>query len=70
VSAKYIPLIRKSLHLACALDIQFLRHEEPGLLVLQGGDLDGRLKTLFDAMRMPSARERNSKRVYRFCSFT
>ena len=53
-SAKYIPLIRKSLHLACALDIQFLRHEEPGLLVLQGGDLDGRLKTLFNAMRMPS----------------
>ena len=41
----YIPLVRKSLHLNCALDILFLRQEDPGELVTQGGDLDGRLKT-------------------------
>ncbi len=31
----------------------FLRQEDPGELVLQGGDLDNRLKTLFDALRIP-----------------
>jgi hypothetical protein len=31
----------------------FLRQEDPGSLVLQGGDLDGRVKTLFDALRVP-----------------
>jgi len=56
-SAAYVPLIRKSLNLACALDILFLRHEDPGSLVLQGGDIDGRIKTLFDAFRMPSEEE-------------
>jgi hypothetical protein len=49
----YIPLVRKSLGLACFLDIMFLRQEDPGELVLQGGDLDGRIKTLFDALRVP-----------------
>ncbi|MDE2099582.1 MAG: hypothetical protein KGL39_20185 [Patescibacteria group bacterium] len=51
----YIPLVRKSLDLTCSLDILFLRQEEPGALILQGGDLDGRIKTLFDALRMPNA---------------
>jgi hypothetical protein len=51
---KFIPLVRNSLYLACALDILFLRHEEPLSLMKQGGDLDGRLKTLFDALRMPN----------------
>jgi hypothetical protein len=49
----YIPLIRKSLDLNCSLEITFLRQEDPGELVLQGGDLDGRIKTLFDALRVP-----------------
>jgi hypothetical protein len=56
-SAAYLPLIRKSLNLACAVDILFLRHEDPGSLILQGGDIDGRIKTLFDALRMPSEDE-------------
>ncbi|HEY5066195.1 MAG TPA: hypothetical protein VIJ04_15405 [Xanthobacteraceae bacterium] len=56
-SAAYLPLVRQSLHLACAVDILFLRHEDPGALVLQGGDIDGRIKTLFDALRMPSEAE-------------
>jgi hypothetical protein len=53
----YIPLVRKSLDLSCNLAIQFLRKEEPGSLVLQGGDLDNRIKTLFDALRKPSLQE-------------
>lgn len=50
----FVPLIRNSLYLACAIDILFLRHEEPLNLMRQGGDLDGRIKTLFDALKMPS----------------
>lgn len=53
------PLVRESLALACALDILFLRKEEPGSLILQGGDLDNRIKTLFDGLRMPSSDDFN-----------
>jgi hypothetical protein len=49
----YMPLIRKSLDLNCHIDILFLRQEDPGSLVLQGGDLDNRIKTLFDSLRKP-----------------
>lgn len=49
----FIPVVRKSLNLTCSLSILFLRKEELGALVLQGGDIDGRLKTLFDALQIP-----------------
>jgi hypothetical protein len=51
---EFMPLVRESLSLICGLDILFLRKEEPGKLILQGGDIDNRLKTLFDALKMPS----------------
>jgi hypothetical protein len=51
---RYIPLVRESLGLLCSLHILFLRKEEPGALVKQGGDLDNRIKTLFDGLRMPA----------------
>lgn len=51
---RFFPLVRESLALGCALDILFLRKEEPGKLILQGGDIDNRIKTLFDALRMPT----------------
>jgi hypothetical protein len=31
----------------------FLRRENPGELITKGGDIDNRLKTLFDALRVP-----------------
>lgn len=37
----------------CALDILFLRRDQPGDLVRSGGDIDNRIKVLFDALRMP-----------------
>lgn len=49
----FTPLVRDSLSLNCELDILFLRQEDPGSLVLQGGDVDNRIKTLLDALRMP-----------------
>jgi hypothetical protein len=48
------PLVRQSLDLACSLDILFLRKAEPGAVILESGDIDNRLKTLFDGLRMPS----------------
>jgi hypothetical protein len=48
----FIPLVRKSFALKCALKIIFLRQEEPGR-IYQGGDIDNRLKTLLDALSVP-----------------
>jgi hypothetical protein len=48
----FVPLINRPYQLACQLDITWLRQERPGDIV-QGGDLDNRLKCLFDALRMP-----------------
>jgi hypothetical protein len=53
----FVPLVRHSLYLACAVDLLFLRHEEPFSLMRQGGDLDGRLKTLFDGLKMPNPKD-------------
>ena len=53
----YLPLVRDSLGLTCGLDILFLRKDGPGPLVGEGGDLDNRIKTLFDGLRMPSLGE-------------
>lgn len=39
------------------LDILLFRRQELGHLVQHGGDLDNRLKTLLDALRMPTAQE-------------
>jgi hypothetical protein len=50
--AWFRPLIRKDFGLHCGLKISFLRKEPPGK-AYQGGDLDGRIKTLLDAISMP-----------------
>jgi hypothetical protein len=55
--ANFVPLVRNSMALVCHLDILFLRKEEPGKLVQKGGDLDNRIKTLFDGLRMPKRDE-------------
>jgi hypothetical protein len=49
----YIPLVTEEMCLRCSLDILFLRPEEPGMII-RAGDLDNRMKTLFDALRIPS----------------
>lgn len=50
------PLVRESYALHCGLKITFLRQEPPGK-VYQSGDLDGRMKTLLDALAMPQHKE-------------
>lgn len=53
---KFLPLVRNTYRLKCGLKINFLRHEPPGK-IYQGGDLDNRIKTLFDALTMPRYKE-------------
>lgn len=48
----YIPLVTRRNGLGCRLDIKFMRPGHPGG-VINGGDLDNRLKTLLDGLRMP-----------------
>jgi hypothetical protein len=50
---KFLPLVCDFFSVACSLDILFLRRDGPGQLVKSGGDIDNRLKVLFDALRMP-----------------
>lgn len=50
---QFAPLVCTDLRLVTDLDIVFLRPQEPGFLVTQGGDVDNRVKTLLDALRMP-----------------
>jgi len=52
----FVPLVTQELNLLCGLDILFLRPDRPGV-VLRSGDIDNRLKTLFDALRIPEANE-------------
>jgi hypothetical protein len=37
----------------CQLRIDWHRHDPPGTILSPSGDIDNRLKTLFDALRMP-----------------
>jgi hypothetical protein len=50
---RFAPLVCTKLCLVAELTITFLRPEPPGLIITKGGDIDNRLKTLFDAPRMP-----------------
>jgi hypothetical protein len=50
---RFIPLVTPALDLRCKLDILLLRPEEDRFIFRQG-DIDGQLKTLFDALRLPA----------------
>jgi hypothetical protein len=44
-------------HAVAKIDVLFLRPSNPGEIVKHGGDLDNRMKTLLDALRIPSEAE-------------
>ncbi|MFL6759621.1 hypothetical protein [Sphingomonas sp.] len=48
----FVPLVTRAIGLHCALDILFLRNEAPGN-ILHKGDIDNRVKTLVDGLKMP-----------------
>jgi hypothetical protein len=52
----FLPLVRNTFALHCGLKVLFLRQEQSGK-IYQGGDLDGRIKTLVDALAMPQHQE-------------
>jgi hypothetical protein len=52
----FVPLVTPELCLICRVNILFLRPSMPGEL-MQSGDLDNRLKTIFDALRMPDNKD-------------
>lgn len=49
----FIPLVSENNAVVCNLEVLFLRRDNPGNFVIQGGDIDNRVKVLFDALRMP-----------------
>ena len=52
---KFVPLVNNHMKLSCGLDVLFLRRDMPGVpLIHSGGDIDNRLKVLFDALRVPA----------------
>lgn len=51
-----VPLATQQISLKCSLDILLLRPEEDRFIFTQG-DIDGQVKTLFDALRIPKDRD-------------
>ena len=49
----FAPLVSAEMNATAELAVTLLRPEPPGNLLTQGGDIDNRLKTLFDALTMP-----------------
>jgi hypothetical protein len=49
----FVPLVIAEANAVAELSITLMRPEPPGGLITQGGDIDNRLKTLFDALSMP-----------------
>lgn len=58
---RFLPLVTEHGGLACSLDILFLRRDQPGGLVISGGDIDNRIKTLLDALQVPTQRDQVPK---------
>jgi hypothetical protein len=54
---RFVPLVREAAYTACRLDILVLMRDEPFRVFTGGGrdagDLDNRIKTLLDGLRMP-----------------
>jgi hypothetical protein len=56
----FVPLITKELDLVCSLDILLLRPDGGSGVV--SGDIDNRLKVLFDALQIPDANQEYQER--------
>jgi hypothetical protein len=54
---QFLALIRPALKLKCGLEIQMLVNHDVASIVTKSGDLDNRLKTLFDGLRCPASQQ-------------
>jgi hypothetical protein len=50
---EFASVVSSEMHLVADLTITLLRPESPGAIVTQGGDIDNRIKTLLDALKIP-----------------
>jgi len=50
----FAPLVCEKLHAVAELEVDLLWPQRPGSIFVNGGDIDNRLKTLFDALKIPS----------------
>jgi hypothetical protein len=51
----FASIVSSELHMYADLRVEFLRPGPPGSLVTSGGDIDNRLKTLLDSLKIPEA---------------
>jgi hypothetical protein len=51
---QFAPLVSSRIFMTAALEVTMLRPGPPGSVVAHGGDIDNRLKTLLDALKVPS----------------
>lgn len=49
----FAPLITEEMNVIAEIGLTMLRPEPPGRLIGKGGDIDNRVKTLFDALSVP-----------------
>jgi hypothetical protein len=50
----FAPLVSERIAMVAELSIRMLWPQPPGAIITSGGDIDNRLKTLLDALKMPS----------------
>lgn len=53
---RFLPLVREQWYLHCSLDVLLLRRDTLGHSGVTAGDLDNRLKTIIDTLRVPKGR--------------
>lgn len=53
----FISVVSRKLFTQAELDILLLKAQPPGMLVTNQGDIDNRMKTLFDGLRVPTKSE-------------
>ena len=51
---QFIPLVTEELCLRCSIEVLLLRPDSPHF-IMKSGDLDSKVKTIFDALRMPNS---------------
>ena len=53
----FVPLVTSRLNLYAEVSVLLFRHQPRGAVLSEGGDVDNRLKTLIDGLRLPHVRQ-------------
>jgi hypothetical protein len=53
----FVPIVTEVQEAHCHIDIRIYRRVDAGGFLFEGGDLDNRLKTFFDALRVPHTKD-------------